>query len=296
MKSELRLKFPDLRSALKDHMGKALEKSFICMKGAGLPVWMWFEKHQSYLHLVADEPAIRSCVQTKDSWEGVASELQSACTSRCGMRIFGGKLGVVACIAVSKKIDIELDAFCRGPMTEATLKQALLRMQECCKEMGKEWTSARSADSKIMYKYRGVECYTRAHSHQQEAMVKLMAAVKTRAITNKLLDSIWCEDQLVDVGDPDGLQVEDSLLTDAKLARKAAAELISGGSGSEIKKCSDDRNKLLLGLDRHRGVDRDFWLSMGGKPGEDRVKALLLRALPTAEGGRTVHRWRRMCR
>ena len=194
---------------------------------------MWLEKHHTYLHLVADEPAIRACVETKNSWEEVASQLSVAIQSACGMRIFGSRLGVVSCIAMSKKIDDEVNRFSQGDMTEATVKQAMATMKEACKDLGKDWTAPRASDGKIMYKYRGVDCLTKVTSHQQEALLKLIAEVRTRAINSKWLDPIWCECQLVEVNAAEKMTVAPSLLTDAKLVRKAAAELISGGSGAE---------------------------------------------------------------
>ena len=288
MKSNLHALYPELWAALKGHMDRALDKSFVCMKSAGLPASMWLEKHHTYLHLVADEPAIRACVETKNSWEEVASQLSVAIQSACGMRIFGSRLGVVSCIAMSKKIDDEVKRFSQGDMTEASVKQAMATIKEACKDLGKDWTAPRASDGKIMYKYRGVDCLTKVTSHQQEALLKLIAEVRTRAINCKLLDPIWCECQLVDVNAAEKKTVAPSLLTDAKLVRKAAAELISGGSGAEIKKCLNDRNKLLLGMDKHWVVERDFWLSMIGQPGEDRMQKMLLAALPAANRQKTV--------
>ena len=167
------------------------------------------------------------------AWEEVASQLSVAIQSACGMRIFGSRLGVVSCIAMSKKIDDEVNRFSQGDMTEATVKQAMATMKEACEDLGKDWTAPRASDGKIMYKYRGVDCLTKVTSHQQEALLKLIAEVRTRAINCKLLDPIWCECQLVDVNAAEKKTVAPSLLTDAKLVRKAAAELISGGSGAE---------------------------------------------------------------
>ena len=108
-------------------------------KNDGSGIGMWFDKHARYISMIVDEEHLRRCVGCKHAWTSVADSLRVVCKSKCGNRIFGSKLQLVASEAVSASIDTEVETFKNGDMTAATVQACLERAAQVCKDLGRDF-------------------------------------------------------------------------------------------------------------------------------------------------------------
>jgi hypothetical protein len=59
--------------------------------------------------------------------------------------------------------------------------------------------------------------------------------------------------------------------------------MLEHGNGQGIKLHVDKHHALLKGFDKYWQIERDFWLSVVGQPGETRLKSAVLNALPIVD-------------
>lgn len=283
-RNQLHSTYELLWDALKEVMDKALEKDYLSMKSAGLSQALWLKKHSAYLGIVADYQAIKQCVDTTTNWNDVRDELQRACQSHCGSRIFASKLSIVSNLVMSDKLQVIIAKLAGEDITTAAIKTTMEFVHQMAAGMGKDLTGKLSSEETIWYEYCGMKCSTRVNSLQQESMIRIHALAKTRAVRKGVLKPLWCEDELVlKPHDDQEKGVSEEVVADSVVARSAAAELLPSGSGTEIKNFLTSKHKLLVGMDRWWQIERDFWLSVVGEPGEAKLKDMVLSVLPSPE-------------
>ena len=112
-------------------------------KTGGVSWGLWFDKHEQYIGIITDREHLKKCNDCKDSWESVADSLRVTCASRCGARIFGDKLQLVAHVAVSAAIDAEVATFANGKMNSVAVKACMVRSMQACKNLGREFAAAK---------------------------------------------------------------------------------------------------------------------------------------------------------
>ena len=283
-RNKLHEAYPALWTAVKSHMDAAMAKVYAASKCAGVKQALWLEKHEAHLGLVSNVAALKKCVANKTAWQDVQSELELACQSKVGVRMFGDKLASLGNRLISSKLNQIISGLDDKPITLENYTAVINAIDGLGQEMGKD-LEATGGEEKIMFSYRGFQCSTKVKSFKEEAMVKIHAKIKGRAVACKALDPLWCEAELIPPvnGQDDAQNVVDaSLVRDAAFARKAAMQMLTETSSAEIQKTLATRHAILTSLDRWWQVDRDFWLSVVGECGERRMEALILELMPTA--------------
>jgi hypothetical protein len=247
------------------------------MSSAGLSPAVWMEKHDVELPLIVSLPDLKACVENKTEWGHVTKELKSVCATHCGRRIFGDKLAKLADKELSKQMQTIIGNLDGEPITAKVIKDVVNTLEAVAKEKGKDIYDSGSCASQITYTYLGMQCTAKVYSLHQEAMIRIYAKAKGRGVQTGALQPLWCEKELLPEAKvvPAIRGVDADVLKDCGVARKAAHQLLETGSGSEIQKMLTTKNKLLHGLDRWWQVDRDFWMSVIGPPGEQRLRDLV---------------------
>jgi hypothetical protein len=288
---ELKLdeKFPALVAPLTSHFDRGLEKLFVVHKASGLSPSVWMMQHQQYLKLVVDVPALARCIEEKTSWTAREKDLRLVCKSACGSRIFGSKLAQVA----SSMVAFEAKRLVKKITEEKLIDKGLLSalqasLEQLCKDRCYDLYKEYEREQRTEVEYRGYKCAAVVTSLFQECWLQVWCLIKGRATDLGQLPSLWCERDLCSVADDLACGIEDSLLHDCKVARKAAAELSPSSDAASIKAVLGARQRLLVSMDRYWQVESCFWQSVLGAGGEEKLKEHAEAALPM-QGPRCVH-------
>ena len=261
--------YPPLFDAVKQHLDRALEKNYMILKSAGLSPALWMQQHIAYIGLIVPAESLKTCVENPASWNDVAQELRDVCKSICGRRIFGSKLASIASVAIGKEMEALIQKLEGGAITVKSIKDMVTDMQKMAMSSGRDFYSNFGSEQKVTFDYLGMQCHAKVSSLYQEMMVKTYALVKGRGVRLGKLEPLWCELQLVcETKKKPPHDVDDAVLHEAKVARKAALELAPSADSAEIKCVLNNKHKLLQGMDRWWQVERDFWLSVVGPAGE----------------------------
>ena len=284
-RNNLHAQWVELWEALTDTMDKALERSWVAVQAAKLSTSMWLESHEDYIDLVIHKESLTKCVRNTTTWSDVQEDLVEVCKTQCGRRIFSSKLGELTGAACSKQIaDVINKMKDMARTTQAAIDGLVRRMEEMAKNLGKD-LHAMGSDTEISYLYCGFDCKTKVSTMFQEAMVKIHANLRSFALRDGTLPVLWCEKELIEPL-PLGTKlpkVDVALVAGSKRARAACKEMLEHGNGQDIKLHLAKHHTLLKGFDKYWQIERDFWLSVVGQPGETRLKSAVLNELPTVD-------------
>ncbi|CAK0826210.1 unnamed protein product [Prorocentrum cordatum] len=282
--TRLHITYAKLWNVVKEHMDKALEKNFALMKNSGLSQGLWLETHAPYLPIVADALAIEKCIHNKTSWSDVQDELERACQSHCGNRIFSKKLAGLCGVAIRREIRAAIEELEKEKIIQQAIDKTIKRIKDYATARGKDINETASTTENVVYKYRYLEATTKVYSLYDEAMSIIMGIATTRGVRLGLIKPLRCEAEIAPVGDEvENKGVDAGLLKAAGTARKAALEFCKGGFGADIKAMLVKKHKQLSKLYKYWHVDRDFWMSVVGEAGKKRVEDTVVAACPSVQ-------------
>eukprot|EP00959_Pyramimonas_sp_CCMP1952_P232210 4852825-Pyramimonas_sp.AAC.1 len=84
-----------------------MEKTNLVAKASGVHPDTWFEAHEDYLGAIANVEAVRRCINHKGDWSARQDDLNGACRSRVGPRLFGPKQESLSGLVCTKLLKAE---------------------------------------------------------------------------------------------------------------------------------------------------------------------------------------------
>ena len=285
--------FADEVSHMKPHFSLAMQKSFQEYRNNNMSATEWWQKFRSLAALVLPLASVDELFACKTKWVDVETELVEVVTSgELGAMMFGKQLESISVDKLEACLLNSVASLAGTQVTAATIAAAKSAFMKNVEVFGSDALDVFPNPKTHTVNYRGVSLHLSAVSLVDQWNNTLWAFIKTVATDQKLIDSLWCEDQLID----SRLQHEGTTLeldlTDCKSARKKATEYIGLQEPTYISLANmfTKKGPFLCTIDRYFKIEQLFFQNSSGAPGEERFKQALLDCLPTAPGEKTPER------
>ena len=145
------------------------------------------------------------------------------------------------------------------------------------KSLGREVSDRFGDDDKLCtVLYRGTPISRPCGTILDHYVTARQAWLRGEAVNQKTLESLWCEDDLVDdLHSEHIIEIDRALVAESKSARESAKELVSGTdaqSGPMIRTILKEQRAYLLGLDRKFSIEMELFLASTSDSALERVQ------------------------
>jgi hypothetical protein len=275
-------KYPAEVKAMTSHFDIALLKTFVNFKANNLSTQLWWEQGRAFAGLVLPTVAVDEVMACKTGWQNVAAQLQKVVSSsECGRTMFSKALRAHNTDKLEMVVKTVLQKLDGKALTEESVSAARGEFLVAWKGLGGE--NFLGTEKKLaVVLYRGVPVQVHAQSPLDLFSIHMEALIRSEGVALKVLNPLWCEDDLALVKGSKCTSVAESLLKQCKVARAAITDLATDLSGAGLRAILLKKQSLLLQCDRMFKVELAFWLQSLGESASERFHTAILACFPTS--------------
>jgi hypothetical protein len=277
--------FPVPWALMREHFDKCLQSSVQQFKAQGQPLTFWWRTNKSFACLILPADAVEKTMNCQGSWKDVTAEVEHIFNSSgIGRSLMEKAMRQVSLEKVSKVIDDNIRLVMEGAapicveLLDATRDRFVNDMKSRCIDVAKPYDKAKEVDCK----YRGLCTIVMCSSPMDHYNIMMASALRTSAVDDKLLDPMWCENDLVGHRPGQTRVIALPVLASCKMFREALSGLLSHeeATGPNIQDVVKSKGGWLQSIDNRCRVELAFWSSSIGDAARERVQQAILQCLP----------------
>jgi hypothetical protein len=272
---------------VKPHLEMALLRQLDHFRGQEQSGHVWWKTAKKYGCVILPGAATQKCmdVPADGDWTQCVAELTEVVQSGpCGESLFGDALKTVSAGSCTSRImDIGAKLLLSN-ITKESIEAARADFAAFCKLTHKDPCATHKFQIQNVL-YRGGEFPVSVNSPIDHFKLVVAASCKTVAVDRGVLNPLWCENELMQRGRTlTTVSIDETLIEDMKNAREAAevfATDCGDRCGAALKAILEKRHQVLSQMDHTWRIEKSFFLSTIGDVGEERLRTLIIRALPS---------------
>ena len=230
-----------------------------------------------------DADATTRCLDAEGSWKDVAVDIRAVCGgSKTGARLLGKALKAMDQEDVTSRIDTHVQKLGANDITPKTITDQLTLFLDDMRSRGCEPTTRFVPAKEVTIQYRGQPVKLVVASALEFYNLAAAALVRSRAVDNSDLPSMWAENELVGHRPVQAKKVDKECVRHARMSRMTVLDLLldEDATGELIKKTIDTRLNFLMQTDRSWKIEHGFWASVVGAGAGEKVQYAILDCLP----------------
>jgi hypothetical protein len=253
----------------------------------------WWTNCKDYARLVLPVQAVETILALPAGGD-VAKISAEVCEvfsgSETGKRLVGKAHRVLSAATVSDIVRLNVETLAGKNITAAAISTAKKAFVTKMKDEGHDITLTSRPHLKTVV-YRDVAYKVPCTSIFDEWQCCKEALIRSVAVHAGLLESLWCEAQLVPTIKAPKVTVEPALIKHAKAARKEANKCVARGDSCTSENISAvlEKKQAWFGKqDKYWKVDEWFWKSSIGNNATSRWESSILACMPTSGGAASL--------
>lgn len=284
----LQNKYANEFAVAKHHLDACLCRTYTAFKTEDQSTRAWWTAHAGFGSLILPEASLEKTLNVETDWKSVAAEVHEVHdSSDIGRRLMAGAVRNLEL----EKVDLKVAESIKSLAAQEKLDQATVaeNKKEFLKSMASVQIDAQkpyTPRKEVHIEYRGVQVAAIVTSPLDHHALAVEALLRSRAAELDLIPKLWCEDQLTVASTGSNVKtIADNLLVQVRAARHALAGALDAddASAANIETLLKSKRGFLTSVDRYSRVEQSFWSSCIGEKAAERVRALILQCLPTAE-------------
>ena len=290
---KLQQKIPAPFLLMRDYFDRLLQCSLSSFKSQGKSVSFWWKTTKHVASFILPEVEVDECMACEGKWADITSQVEIVFnSSEVGRQLMETPMAQVTFEKMSKSIDehianfIETDAIITAKALEKDRDEWIEVMRNNCFDHTKPFEEAKEVDCK----YRQVCTKVVVTSPLDEYNIKMASAVRSLAVTNKLLKPMWCEDSLVPARAATHQKIEADVLVSSENLREAMHTSLSmeEATAPNIAQTLKQKMKFFRSIDNRSRIEISFWLGSIGDGAKERVQEAILACLPKESASVTL--------
>ncbi|CAK0853675.1 unnamed protein product [Prorocentrum cordatum] len=270
-------------------LDRAAHRQLLSYKSQGKTNNFWWQCNKDWADLLLPEAETSKAMEEKKAWSNVKEEMMKVADScETGSVLFAKPLRQLEVDRGAVFVATHVEHLAgEKAINAAALNKHKREFEAACKSAGIDVSKPFTRPKLVDVTYRSRRLQVQAGSTMDHFRMAQEALIRTIAVDNDLIPSVWCENELVGQRAKTGHTIVQSVLGTPKNSRKALDEFVNPDelSAATITKCLKAKSTFLKSLDRFISIDIAFWWSCVGESAKDAVEEAILECLPR-EGAR----------
>ena len=268
---------------MRDHFDSALAKSLNTWRCNERPVSEWWSSSKAFAKLVLDVDVVDKILEKDVKLADILDDLAAVVTSsNTGSKMFSRAYNEAQLALVDTRMHQIVDELLCEDVTAERLAENKLQFVGAVNSFGRPISETFKPKEK-QFVYLGLEFSIPVASIIEEYELKVASEIRTAAVDEGSLRTLWCEMELGEEGRTNKqIKVEPALVAASARARAACLDFLDGKDVTcdNVKSLFASKGAFLRQVDRQFQVEMHFWMACMGDRGNDRIKDNILNVLP----------------